>query len=136
MHTRAQDFDKVVKKRMAKAMSEMSHWNEYDYIIVNEDVGDSVTKVEAFLAAERLKTNPSTWNGGLRPGHERQPVTELYCRRRGLYFLGELIRKRLISFANYSRRLSGNLFKILNGVNVGRKGKIISYSDSRMLPPN
>ncbi|MCH7833400.1 MAG: guanylate kinase [Proteobacteria bacterium] len=55
LHTRAQDSDEVVKKRMAKATSEMSHWNEYDYIVVNEDVDESVAKVQAILAAERLK---------------------------------------------------------------------------------
>ncbi len=52
---RAQDSDEVVQKRMAKATSEMSHWNEYDYIIVNEDIEDSVAMVEAILTAERLK---------------------------------------------------------------------------------
>ena len=55
LHTRAQDSDEVVGKRMAKATSEMSHWAEYDYIIVNEDVGISVARLEAILAAERLK---------------------------------------------------------------------------------
>jgi len=55
LHGRAQDSDEVVKKRMAKATSEMSHWAEYDYVIVNEDVGDSVARVEAILTAERLK---------------------------------------------------------------------------------
>ena len=55
LHGRAQDSDDVVKKRMAKATSEMSHWNEYDYIIVNENVDESVARVEAILAAERLK---------------------------------------------------------------------------------
>jgi guanylate kinase len=55
LHGRAQDSDEVVKKRMSKAISEMSHWAEYDYVIVNEDVGDSVARVEAILTAERLK---------------------------------------------------------------------------------
>ncbi|MCH7936228.1 MAG: guanylate kinase [Proteobacteria bacterium] len=55
LHTRAQDSDEVVKKRMAKATSEMSHWSDYDYIIVNEDVDESVARVETILAAERLK---------------------------------------------------------------------------------
>jgi len=55
LHTRAQDSDEVVRKRMAKATSEMSHWAEYDYIVVNEDVDDSVAQVRAILAAERLK---------------------------------------------------------------------------------
>jgi len=55
LHSRAQDSDEVVRKRMAKATSEMSHWAEYDYIIVNEDVEESVARLKAILAAERLK---------------------------------------------------------------------------------
>jgi guanylate kinase len=53
--SRGQDSIDVVKKRMAKAGDEMSHWPEYDYIIVNVDVASSVGAVEAILTAERLK---------------------------------------------------------------------------------
>ncbi len=53
--TRAQDSAEVVAKRMAKAGDEMSHWREYDYILVNSDVERSVAAVAAVLAAERLK---------------------------------------------------------------------------------
>jgi guanylate kinase len=55
LRTRAQDTAEVVKKRMAKAGDEMSHWREYDYIVVNNDVDRSVAAVEAVLAAERLR---------------------------------------------------------------------------------
>jgi guanylate kinase len=55
LKTRAQDSPKVVAERMAKAADEMSHWAEYDYIIVNRDVNGSVARVEAILAAERLR---------------------------------------------------------------------------------
>ena len=55
LYTRAQDSDEVVKSRMSKATSEMSHWAEYDYIIVNENIAQSVAEAEAILAAERLK---------------------------------------------------------------------------------
>lgn len=55
LQERQQDSAEVIRKRMAKATSEMSHWAEYDYIIVNEDVETSVVQVEAILAAERLK---------------------------------------------------------------------------------
>ena len=55
LRDRAQDSDDVIRKRMAKAISEMSHWAEYDYVIVNDTVEDSVAQVEAILAAERLK---------------------------------------------------------------------------------
>ena len=52
---RNQDTDEVVNRRMSKASDEMSHWPEYDYIIVNYDIEDSVAQVQAILAAERLK---------------------------------------------------------------------------------
>ncbi|MDA1088885.1 MAG: guanylate kinase [Proteobacteria bacterium] len=52
---RGQDSDEVIQKRMAKATSEMSHWSDYDYIIINEEVDESVARVEEILTAERLK---------------------------------------------------------------------------------
>mgnify|MGYP003342685418 FL=1 len=55
LHTRAQDTAEVVAKRMARAADEMSHWIEYDYVIVNNDVATSVEAVEHIHAAERLK---------------------------------------------------------------------------------
>lgn len=55
LHTRAQDSDEVVRRRMAKAASEMSHWEAYDYIIINRQVEESVAQVQAILAAERLR---------------------------------------------------------------------------------
>ncbi|MTJ79811.1 MAG: guanylate kinase [Telmatospirillum sp.] len=55
LRSRAQDSDEVVRGRMAKAGLEMSHWPEYDYIIVNTDLEASVASVKAILAAERLK---------------------------------------------------------------------------------
>lgn len=55
LRTRAQDSDEVVAKRMAEAPDEMSHYTEYDYIIVNRELEASVAEVQAILAAERLK---------------------------------------------------------------------------------
>lgn len=55
LYSRAQDSAEVVKARMSKATSEMSHWAEYDYIIVNEDIDESVAQAEAVLKAERLQ---------------------------------------------------------------------------------
>lgn len=55
LHSRARDPADVVAKRMAKAPDEMSHWAEYDFIIVNNDVEESVAQVQAILAAERLR---------------------------------------------------------------------------------
>lgn len=53
--TRAQDPADVIMKRMSKAASEMEHYDEYDYIVVNVDVEESVREVQAILTAERLK---------------------------------------------------------------------------------
>ncbi len=55
LRTRAQDSDEVVAGRMSKASEEMSHWAEYDYVVVNEDVEESLARVTAILAAERLR---------------------------------------------------------------------------------
>lgn len=55
LHGRSQDSDEVVRRRMSKAAAEMSHWAEYDYIIVNREIEDSVAGVRAILAAERRK---------------------------------------------------------------------------------
>jgi guanylate kinase len=55
LKTRAQDSDEVVAARMAKAREEMSHWAEYDYVIVNDDLQKSVEQAEAIVAAERIK---------------------------------------------------------------------------------
>ena len=55
LHSRAQDPPEVVRDRMSKAADEMSHWPEYDYVIVNRDVDESLGRVQAILHAERLR---------------------------------------------------------------------------------
>jgi guanylate kinase len=55
LHTRAQDDKKVIRARMSKASGEMSHWAEYDYVVVNRDLDRAFADVRAILAAERLK---------------------------------------------------------------------------------
>ena len=52
---RAQDSRDIIGARMAKAAGEMSHWPEYDYVIVNRDIDKAFAEVRAILAAERLK---------------------------------------------------------------------------------
>ena len=52
---RAQDSSTVVAKRMAEASNEISHWAEYDYVIVNDELEDSHAQVTAILTAERLR---------------------------------------------------------------------------------
>jgi guanylate kinase len=53
--SRAQDPMVVVAKRMAEASREISHWAEYDYVIVNDDLETADREICAILAAERLK---------------------------------------------------------------------------------
>jgi len=55
LHTRAQDSDDVIRRRMMKASDEMSHWAEYDYVVVNKDLDDAFAKVQTILSAERAK---------------------------------------------------------------------------------
>jgi guanylate kinase len=55
LERRAQDSRAIIAGRMAKAAGEMSHWPEYDYVIVNRDKKDAFAEVRAILAAERLK---------------------------------------------------------------------------------
>ncbi|PWC76650.1 guanylate kinase [Azospirillum sp. TSH64] len=52
---RGQDSEEVIANRMAKASNEISHWPEYDYVIVNSDVTESIAAVESILHAERLR---------------------------------------------------------------------------------
>jgi guanylate kinase len=54
---RAQDSDETVKKRMSKAHQEISHWESYDYVIVNYDIADSLKKISSILMSERIKRN-------------------------------------------------------------------------------
>jgi guanylate kinase len=53
--SRAQDPQEIVTSRMAKAADEISHWAEYDYIIINDDLEHATQHVKAILHAERLK---------------------------------------------------------------------------------
>jgi guanylate kinase len=55
LERRAQDSRAIIGTRMAKAAGEMSHWPEYDYVIVNREKKDAFAEVRAILAAERLK---------------------------------------------------------------------------------
>ena len=58
--SRAQDDPSEINRRMAKAADEMSHWAEYDYVIINRDLDQSVAAVTAILRSERLKRRRQT----------------------------------------------------------------------------
>src|SRR3954462_15450277 len=60
LHTRAQDSDEVIRGRMSRASHELSHWAEYDYIVVNHSVDDAFAEVQSILKAERLKRERRT----------------------------------------------------------------------------
>jgi guanylate kinase len=55
LHSRAEDSPEVIRRRMETAADEMSHWAEYDYVVVNVEVEQAFADVCAILAAERLK---------------------------------------------------------------------------------
>ncbi|MBC8012989.1 MAG: guanylate kinase [Methyloceanibacter sp.] len=55
LHVRAQDPPDIVRRRMLGASNEIQHWQEYDYVVVNYDIGQSVAAVRSILAAERLR---------------------------------------------------------------------------------
>ena len=60
LHSRAQDPSEVVAKRMAKASAELSHYAEYDYVLVNKHLSESIINIMAILSAERLKRRRMT----------------------------------------------------------------------------
>lgn len=64
LKTRAQDSDAVIAKRMSKSEAEISHWAEYDYVIVNEDLDTALAEVRTIIAAERMRRRRQPWLGG------------------------------------------------------------------------
>ncbi len=55
LRSRAQDSDAVIRDRMAKSLAEISHWPEYDYVLVNDDIDRAEAQLKTILAAERLR---------------------------------------------------------------------------------
>ena len=55
LRSRGQDSDEVIAGRMAKSRDEISHWAEYDYVLVNDDLGQTFERLKAILTAERLR---------------------------------------------------------------------------------
>ena len=64
LRTRAQDSDEVIAKRMSKSENEISHWAEYDYVIVNEDVDVAMNELRTIVASERMRRRRQPWLGG------------------------------------------------------------------------
>ena len=55
LHARAQDSKEVIDGRMSKSRDEISHWPEYDYVLVNEDLEETEARLKTIVAAERLR---------------------------------------------------------------------------------
>jgi guanylate kinase len=60
LRARAQDSDEVIHARMTKASDEMSHWAEYDYVVINHEIEQAFADIRSILAAERLKRERQT----------------------------------------------------------------------------
>ena len=60
LRARATDSDTTIAERMARADSEISHWPEYEYVLINENTEHCLTQIRAIVAAERLKTRRQT----------------------------------------------------------------------------
>jgi guanylate kinase len=60
LRARAQDEEAVVAARMARAGNEISHWAEYDYVVINDDLNATLEKIRTILAAERMKRGRQT----------------------------------------------------------------------------
>ena len=60
LRARAQDEERVVQERMARANNEISHWAEYDYVVINDDLDATLRKIQTILAAERMKRGRQT----------------------------------------------------------------------------
>ena len=68
LHTRAQDSAAVIAKRMAKSETEMSHWAEYDYVIVNDDLDTAMDELRTIVTSERIKRRRQLWLGAFVKG--------------------------------------------------------------------
>ena len=55
LHRRAEDSEEVIQTRLANSRSEIAHWREYDYIIINEDLNTAFDSVQSIVKAERLR---------------------------------------------------------------------------------
>jgi guanylate kinase len=55
LRQRAKDSPEIVAARMEKSADELSHWSEYEYVIVNRDIDDSVAEIQAIVTTERLR---------------------------------------------------------------------------------
>lgn len=61
LHTRAQDSEEVIARRMAKSADEIRHWGEYDYVLVNRDLDETSAQLQTILDVERTRRHRQVW---------------------------------------------------------------------------
>lgn len=61
LYSRAADDEDVIARRMSKAFDEISHWAEYDYVLINDDLERCYSEIETIIAAERLRRDRQNW---------------------------------------------------------------------------
>jgi guanylate kinase len=61
LRARAEDAPEVIARRMARSQDEISHWEEYDYVLVNTRIEETLAQLKQILAAERLKRHRQAW---------------------------------------------------------------------------
>jgi guanylate kinase len=61
LRARAEDSEEVITQRMARSLNEISHWEEYDYVLVNTLLEQTLVQIKQILAAERLKRARQLW---------------------------------------------------------------------------
>ena len=60
LRSRGQDSDEVIRGRMAKSQAEISHWAEYDYVLINDDIDRAEADLKTILTAERMRRDRLT----------------------------------------------------------------------------
>ncbi len=65
LHSRAQDAEDVIARRLGRAKGEIARWEDYDYVILNDDFETAYAQLEAIYRAERLKRVRNPWIGAL-----------------------------------------------------------------------
>lgn len=73
LHGRAQDASDVIDRRLARARGEISHWSEYDYVIVNDDFHHAYLEIDTIYRAERLRKDRNLWLCGFVDGLAGEP---------------------------------------------------------------
>jgi guanylate kinase len=61
LRSRGQDSAEVIAGRMARSMGEVSHWAEYDFVLVNHDLAETEAKVRQIVEVERLRRDRQPW---------------------------------------------------------------------------